>query len=163
MRSDRYIQYGLNVQNKRDARYSFIESMGQHMVGWGLPRTTGRVYAYLLIRSRPATLDEIAHDLGVAKSGVSVATRQLVSFGLAHSSGERGSRRLLFSVLRDPRAIFQARNALAGELIELLHEGARVAPTPATRVDLTEMADAFSGFMREFAERFRKVSGRRSA
>ena len=151
------------MQNKQDAQRRFIDAMGQHMVGWGLPRTTGRVYAYLLIRSKPATLDEIAHDLGVAKSGVSVATRQLVSFGLAHSSGERGSRRLLFGALRDPRAIFAARNALAGELIELLHEGARVAPSPATRAHLTGMADAFTGFLRDFAEHFRRLAARRSA
>jgi len=151
------------VQNKRAAQDRFIDSMGAHMLGWGLPRTTGRVYAYLLIRNKPAGLDEIARDLGVAKSGVSVATRQLVSFGLARGSGERGSRRLLFSALRDPRAIFQARTALASELIALLHEGARVAPTPATKAHLTEMADMFTGFMRDFAENFRRSATRRSA
>ena len=159
----RYIQYGLNVQNKSQARDRFIEAMGQHMVGWGLPRTTGRVYAYLLIRSVPAGLDEIAHDLGAAKSGVSVATRQLVSFGLARSTGERGSRRLLYSALRDPRAIFAARNALASDLISLLHEGASVATTRATGQHLNEMADSFTSFMRQFAEQFARNAARGGA
>ncbi len=152
-----------NMPNVNGARERFIEDMGEHMVGWGLPRTTGRVYAYLLIHSRPASLDEIARDLGVAKSGVSVATRQLVSFGLARSSGERGSRRLLFTALRDPRAIFAARNALATDLIVLLHQGARVATTPSTRTHLTQMADGFTGFMREFADHLARAAARGGA
>ena len=72
----------------------FVEDMGRLMVAWSLPRTTGRVYAYLLLRPEAATLDQIAKELGVAKSGASVATRQLVSFGMAQAHGERGSRRL---------------------------------------------------------------------
>ena len=160
---DRYILIEQNMANVNVARDRFIEDMGEHMVGWGLPRTTGRVYAYLLIHSKPVSLDEIARDLGASKSGVSVAARQLVSFGLARSTGERGSRRLLFSALRDPRAIFAARNAVAAELIELLHQGARVATTPGTRAHLREMAESFTGFMREFAEHFARLAARNKA
>ena len=57
----------------------------------------------------------------------------------------------------------QNHGALASDLIDLLHEGARVAPAPATRAHLTEMADMFSGFMRDFAEQFRRGPARRSA
>lgn len=122
------------------AQHDFVDHMGQQMVGWSLPRTTGRVWAYLLMRGEPAALDDIARDLDVAKSGASVGARQLVSFGLARGTGERGSRRVLFSALDNIDAMFAARSASARSLTRLLQEGARAASTPATRSKLVDMA-----------------------
>jgi len=122
------------------AQHDFVDHMGQQMVGWNLPRTTGRVWAYLLIRGEPAVLDEIARDLDVAKSGASVGARQLVAFGLARSTGERGSRRVLFSAIDNMNAMFAARSESARAVMRLLNEGAQVASTPATRAKLREMA-----------------------
>src|ERR1700687_3770665 len=99
------------------------------MVGWNLPRTTGRVWAYLLLRGEPAVLDDITRDLDVAKSGASVGARQLVAFGLARSTGERGSRGVLFAALDRLDAMFAARSESARALQRLLHEGARAAST----------------------------------
>ena len=111
------------------------------MVGWGLPRNTGRVYAYLLLQPRPAGLDEIAGDLEIAKSGASVATRQLVSFGLARSLGSRGSRRVRFEALHNLEAIFIARNTQARDLMERFRAGAAVAPPGPGRQRLEEMVE----------------------
>lgn len=122
------------------AQHDFVDHMGQQMVGWNLPRTTGRVWAYLLMRGEPAVLDDIADDLDVAKSGASVGARQLVAFGLARSTGERGSRRVLFSAIDNIGAIFAARSESARSLKRLLVEGARAASTSGTRARLTEMA-----------------------
>ena len=97
------------------AQHDFVDHMGQQMASWGLPRTTGRVWAYLLMRGEPAALDDIARDLDVAKSGASVGARQLVSFGLARGTGERGSRRMLFSALDSIDAMFAARSESAPE------------------------------------------------
>lgn len=121
-------------------QHSFVDHMGQQMVAWSLPRTTGRVWAYLLMRGESAVLDEIARDLNVAKSGASVGARQLVAFGLARSTGERGSRRVLFSAIDNMEAMFAARRESARSLQRLLLEGARVASTSGTRATLTEMA-----------------------
>jgi DNA-binding transcriptional regulator GbsR (MarR family) len=136
-------------QNKRltAAQHDFIDHMGQQMVGWNLPRTTGRVWAYLLMRGAPALLDEIASDLDVAKSGASVGARQLVGFGLARSTGERGSRRVLFSAIDSLDAMFAARSASARALMRLLHEGARAASTSATRAKLTDMASGIGDIL----------------
>jgi len=79
----------------------FVDDMGQQMVSWGLARTTGRIYAYLLLQSAPVSLDQIARDLQVAKSGASVSTRHLLGFGLARSSGEVGTRRLRYAANYD--------------------------------------------------------------
>jgi DNA-binding transcriptional regulator GbsR (MarR family) len=122
------------------AQHTFVDHMGQQMVGWNLPRTTGRVWAYLLMRGEPAVLDEIARDLEVAKSGASVGARQLVAFGLARSTGERGSRRVLFSAIDNMEAMFAARSESARSLQRLLLEGVRAASTSGTRATLTDMA-----------------------
>ena len=122
------------------AQHDFVDHMGQQMAGWNLPRTTGRVWAYLLMRGEPAVLDDIARDLDVAKSGASVGARQLVAFGLARSTGERGSRRVLFSAIDNMDAMFRARSESARALERLLREGARAASTPATRATLTDLA-----------------------
>jgi len=122
------------------AQHDFVDHIGQQMVGWNLPRTTGRVWAYLLMRGEPAVLDDIARDLDVAKSGASVGARQLVAFGLARSTGERGSRRVLFSAIENMEAMFAARSESARSLQRLLREGARAASTSGTRTTLTDMA-----------------------
>jgi DNA-binding transcriptional regulator GbsR (MarR family) len=121
---------------------SFIEDMGRLMLAWGLPRTTGRVYAYLLLRPEPASLDQIAKDLEVAKSGASVATRQLVSFGMARTHRQRGSKRLGFDAIYDLRGVLAAREAQTRIFIDRLRDGARVAASAAVRRKMTDMSDA---------------------
>ena len=122
------------------AQRAFIDDMGQHMVGWGLPRATGRVYAYLLLQDAPVTLDRLSRDLGMARSGASVATRQLVHFGMARATGAGGTRRLLYEALHSLEAMFAARNAQSLSLARHLAQGARAAPPGPGRDGLLEMA-----------------------
>jgi DNA-binding transcriptional regulator GbsR (MarR family) len=135
--------------------------MGQHMTGWGVPRSTGRIYGYLLTSSEPVSLDRIAAELGIAKSGVSVATRQLVGFGLARSLGERGSRRLLYEALVSVEAILAARNAQTGDLLDRLHQGARAAPPGPARARLEEMADLMQELTEEIPRLLERIRQRR--
>lgn len=137
--------------------------MGQLMVGWGLPRTTGRVYAYLLLRPDPATLDQIAADLDVAKSGASVATRQLVQFGMARSFGEGRTRRLQYDALYDLEAIVAARTAQTRAFFDRLHEGARVAGTPSVKRKITAMTGALEGVFAQAPTLARRTRRRGSA
>ena len=77
----------------------FIEDMDVPLVGWGIPRTTGRIYAYLLLQREPATSDDIAAVLSVAKSGASRRCAFAHS-GLARVAGlEPGSRRVHYEAL----------------------------------------------------------------
>ena len=122
------------------AQRLFVDDMGQLMVGWGLPRTTGRVYAHLLLQTGPVGLDRVCADLGVAASGASVATRQLVHFGMARATGAGGSRRLLYEALHDLEAIFAARNAQTRTLATGFRQGAAAAPPGHVRQHLEEMA-----------------------
>ena len=128
--------------NLRADEKQFVENMGRLMVSWSLPRTTGRVYAYLLLRPEPATLDQIAKDLEVAKSGASVATRQLVSFGMARTYGEPGTRRLRCDAIYDLAGVLAAREASTRLFIDELRQGGRAASSPAVRRKLGDMTDA---------------------
>ena len=146
-----------------EAQRRLVEDMGQHMVAWGLPRTTGRIYAYLLLRPAPATLDEIARDLEVAKSGASVGTRQLVAFGLARTFGERGSRRLRYDALYDVQAIVAARAAQTIGLFDLLREASRVATSPSIKRQISNMTSALESMLTQFPELVRRAQTRRRA
>jgi len=139
----------------------FLEDMGQLMVAWGIPRNTGRIYAYLLLQSAPAGLDRIAEDLEMGKSGASVATRQLVQFGLARASGERGSRRVLYEALHNLEAIFEARNAQSAKLLLLYCQGGAVAP-PAPRRRLEETAEVIEELLSELPPLLRRIRERRA-
>jgi len=130
------------------------------MAGWGLPPNTGRIWAYLLLQTGPASLDEIAGELGIAKSGVSVGSRQLVQLGLARGMGERGSRRLRYEALHNLEAIFAARNASLVTFLERLRQGTGVAPPGVARERLAEMADMVQALADEvpaFLQRLREM------
>ncbi|HUY99827.1 MAG TPA: hypothetical protein VMU89_05720 [Thermomicrobiaceae bacterium] len=146
-----------------DEQHQFIEDFGQHMMGWGLPRTTGRVYGYLLLCQGSASLDEIVEALGIAKSGASVAARQLVQLGMARARGERGSRRLRYEALIGVDAIMTARTAQTRELLERLSQGARVAPPGPQRERLAEMVETLQQFVDEAPDILRQIRDRRQA
>jgi DNA-binding transcriptional regulator GbsR (MarR family) len=146
----------LNVSQRH-----FVEGLGQDMVGWGLSRTTGLTYAYLLLHSEPASLDEIVAELGVAKSGASVATRQLVTIGLARAIGERGSRRVRYQALLDIDAVFAARNAQTQVFLARVREGAVAAPAGPVRRQLSTMASQIEDFIGEIPALLRRIRERR--
>jgi DNA-binding transcriptional regulator GbsR (MarR family) len=134
----------------------FVEDMGRLMVAWSLPRTTGRVYAYLLLRPESATLDQIAKDLEVAKSGASVATRQLVSFGMARTHRQRGSKRLSFDAIYDLDALLAAREVQTRLFMERLREGAKVASSTTARRKINEMTETIADVVGELTDLARR-------
>jgi DNA-binding transcriptional regulator GbsR (MarR family) len=144
-----------------DAQLTFIEEMGRLMVGWGLPRTTGRVYGYLLLQRGPATLDDMAVNLGIAKSGASVASRQLAQLGLARALGQAGSRRVLYEPLDTLGAIITARSAQMRDLAATLRQGARAAGGPG-RQRMLSMAEWCDESTEHFQALVRRLDKRRS-
>jgi DNA-binding transcriptional regulator GbsR (MarR family) len=142
-----------NVLQDRNApqltreQQEFVEDMGQNLLGWGLPRNMGRIYGYLLLQPGPVSLDTIAGAVGLAKSGVSLATRRLVQMGLARGFGERGSRRLLYEALPSLEAILSARTAQALDLAERLRQGAGATTSAARRAQLEELAETMRDYL----------------
>jgi DNA-binding transcriptional regulator GbsR (MarR family) len=143
-----------------EAQVTFIEDMGQLMSGWGIPRNTGRIYAFLLLQHDPASLDDIVVALGVAKSGASVAARQLAQFGLARAVGQSGTRRVLYEAFYSIESIIAARSGQLRDLQSRLRQGARAAPAGQGRQKLQMMADWSEAFADEMPLLARRL-GRR--
>lgn len=121
---------------------AFLDAMAMLMAPWGWARPVGRIYAYLLLREVPATLDEIAADLGMSKSNASVAARTLEHCGNARRQGEAGSRRILYSVPADFSGPFVAKAELLERQVRLFAaQGGRALPET-----VTERFERLAGF-----------------
>jgi DNA-binding transcriptional regulator GbsR (MarR family) len=114
----------LNVQDKRsagsDARLRIADEFGHAWARYGLALTVGRVFGLLLASDGPLSLDEIAAELGVSKSGASVAARELERSGIARRLGTSGSRRVLYEAAGSMEPSFDATFARIRESLELI-------------------------------------------
>lgn len=134
------------------AQKRFVDDMGQQMVSWGLARTTGRIYAYLLLQPEPVSLDAIARDLRVAKSGASVSTRHLIGYGLASSTGEAGTRRLRYAANYDLAVVLAARTKQLHDFVLRLHQGAAAATAAGPRRQMRHMTTALEAATAQIAK-----------
>lgn len=73
----------------------FVNAMGDLLATWNLPRATGRFYGDLLLRGEAASSEQLRTDLSLSSGAVSTAIRELVSWGLARTIPQPGSRQLL--------------------------------------------------------------------
>ncbi len=96
-----------------DVREKLVQLWGRLGPFWGISPASARVYAWLLGREGSADGDTIAEGLGMSRGAVSMACRDLVDWGLAHSERVPGSRRTLYSpetdIERAIRGIVQTR------------------------------------------------------
>ncbi|MBO0682025.1 MAG: hypothetical protein J2P45_02625 [Candidatus Dormibacteraeota bacterium] len=137
--------------------HRFIEDLGRYLSQWGLSRTVGRIWGYLLLSSEPVSLDQIAGDLQISKSGASVATRQLESYQFVRRSGQRGSRRALYEVssLTDARfldLILGSYRALA----DLLRAGKGASDDEVVRARLAETSEFFDSWVDQLEQHLRR-------
>ncbi|MFM5931426.1 MAG: GbsR/MarR family transcriptional regulator [Novosphingobium sp.] len=100
----------------------FMDEMVSLMEPWGWSRTVARTFAYLMAREAPATLDEIADDLGIAKSNASMATRELVDYGNAVRLRQPGTKQLLFEAPSSQTGPFAMRSAMLCKMADLLDQ-----------------------------------------
>jgi DNA-binding transcriptional regulator GbsR (MarR family) len=130
---------------------AFLDAMAMLMAPWGWPRPVGRIYAYLLLREEPATLDEIAADLGMSKSNASVAARTLEHCGNARRQGEAGSRRIYYSVPPEFSGPFVAKAELLDRQVRLF-SGQVDREVPTAVAERFTRISAFYTRMREAIE-----------
>ena len=128
--------------------WAFISEMGSLMERWGLAQTTGRLFGYLLLRDRPTDLDTVAQELGQAKSGLSLAARQLESFTLVRRSTRPGSRRVAYEAVGDLQYLLVASNAHMRKFTETLHAGVDIARGDA-RDRLAELVGLFEKYVEQ--------------
>jgi DNA-binding transcriptional regulator GbsR (MarR family) len=127
-----------------DKLWRFIDATGDWVSrSYGMPRMTGRVFAWLLVCDPPEqTAAQLAEALDASKGSISGATGTLVSLGLVdrlHVRGERADRFRLRPNAWDE----QVRDAGADEARALVALGREaLAGEPASRRARLEEMDA---------------------
>jgi len=114
------------VSRYLDGFAMFWESMGASAL-------MGRLFGYLLVSGRRVSLDELSSELEASKSSLSVASRQLVQFGMARRITQRGSRRVLYEAVESFESLVELELQRRVAMIELVSQGMRFASTPAAK------------------------------
>jgi DNA-binding transcriptional regulator GbsR (MarR family) len=75
------------------AKWEMIEAGGRTAQSFGLNRLLGQIYILLYLTDEALSLDALAEQLVVSKASVSIACRQLESWGAVHRTWVRGDRK----------------------------------------------------------------------
>ncbi|MCF6466851.1 MarR family transcriptional regulator [Nonomuraea sp. MG754425] len=131
----------------------FVEDAGLFYARLGLSRTAGRVMGWLLTaESGSADAPELAEELAVAKSSMSIALRQLEQAGLVERFRVRGARRDRYRLAEDVFArAFRTKMAEFESFRALAEQGLQaVGDDPARRRRLELMRDMYAFMMDRF-------------
>lgn len=110
----------LSNSNLSDDQRRFLDEFAVLLAGWNMPNNAARVYGYLLLRSEPASLDEITAQLEISKSNACTAAKVLESAGHCRRVAERGTKRVLYVAREDFGTPFLIRTASLGALGRLM-------------------------------------------
>jgi len=129
----------------------FVEDAGLFFERLGLSRTAGRVMGWLLVHP-DADAGELAEQLAVAKSSMSVALRQLDQVGLVERFHRSGERRDRYRLAEDVFArSFRSRMGEFAAFTDLANRGLTVVgDDPAGRRRLELMRDMYAFMAVEF-------------
>jgi DNA-binding MarR family transcriptional regulator len=132
-----------------ELRRRFVDDFGQHMARYGVTLTVGRLFTLLLLSDDPLSLDELAAQLAISKSGVSLAGRDLERLGLARRIGTSGSRRVLYEATDNMEPVFESGFArIRSQLDHIRRADPLLARGPA-KTRLREMIDLHEFWLRE--------------
>jgi len=132
-------------------QFRFVDDVASLLVPRGMPPIAARLYGYLLLSVAPVSLDRISADLEISKSSASVAARLLENHALVRRHGERGSKRVLYSVSDNYAGVLSEQSFLIGEMGLLLQNRAAAVASGATAARLKAMSRFYLS-MREAME-----------
>jgi len=89
-------------------RADFVQLWGRLGPFWGVTPTAAKVYAELIASSEARSGEELAAALQLSRGGVSMATRELVDWGLVRVERPGGTRRLVYSIEAEPERVIRA-------------------------------------------------------
>ena len=146
-----------------DRQAQFVESVGQLLAGQGLPRMSGRIWAWLLICDPPQqTAAQLAQELHASRGSISDSARLLATAGLISRTTRPGDRREYFSVPPGAvRTLMQGRVPGVIAMRQLMDEGLSIVADrrPDERARVQEVRDVYAFFERELPamlERFER-------
>jgi DNA-binding transcriptional regulator GbsR (MarR family) len=161
------VLYKQNVRNAEhelaQARRRFMDDLGHLYAHYGLSVTFGRAFALLLLREDPISLDDLAAELEVSKSAVSVAARDLERAGLARRLTSPGSRKVLYEAIDDMVPIFQAQFTRIRQSLPVLQGTDELATGSKARQRMRDMIELHEFWLAEaqgIVERWRKRTRR---
>ncbi|RSN11544.1 transcriptional regulator [Nonomuraea sp. WAC 01424] len=125
----------------------FVDAMGDTLASWNLPRATGRVYGYLLLRGEPSTSERLRADLALSAGAVSTSTRELVSWGLARTIAQPGSRRLLVEAAGGFEQLLSASHVRARAFIRTLRAAQELTDDDRAARRLRDVTDLFAAYV----------------
>lgn len=124
-----------------------ITTFGDALARWNLPRATGRVYGYLLLQEEPSTSEGLRDALDLSAGAVSSAIRELVSWGLARTISQRGSRRLLVEAAGGFDQLLAASHERTRVFIRALQTAQDHAESTRATQRLRDVTDLFSAYV----------------
>jgi DNA-binding transcriptional regulator GbsR (MarR family) len=144
-----------------DIQRQFILHWGEMGTRWGINRTVAQIHALLYLSPKPATAEEIAETLSVARSNVSTSIRELETWGLVRPVHVLGDRREHYETLRDVYDMFriiveQRKRREVDPTLQLLRRCLKELERPGadtyTKERLAEMAGFFENATGTYAE-----------
>jgi predicted transcriptional regulator len=145
------------------AQRRFVDDIGQAFARYGLPLTIGRVFGLLLINNEPLSLDEMAAQLKVSKTGTSVAARDLERIGVVRRLATPGSRRILYEADDNMEPIVEAQFARMRYMLTLLQRSDGIAPPGRALQRMRNLQELYEFSLREsdsILERWRERTTR---
>ena len=106
------------------AKWEMVEAGGRTAQSFGLNRLFGQIYVLLYLSDEAQSLDSLAQQLGVSKASVSIACRQLESWGALHRSWVKGDRKDYYVATEEFGRI--VRKALLDMMAAELAKGGRI-------------------------------------
>jgi len=90
---------------KSDSAIStFTEQMGLVFEAEGLPRISGKIFAYLVVGDEAFSLAELSEKLQVSRGSISTNTRLLENIGMVERVSRPGDRQSYYSITENPYA-----------------------------------------------------------
>jgi DNA-binding transcriptional regulator GbsR (MarR family) len=104
----------------------FVQAAGNTSHEFGLGRLAGRIYALLLLESKPMCLDDIMDKLCISKASASITLRRLAAWKLVQRVAEAKDRRDFYQIEADFSKVLRgglvplatSKLASAGQMLE---------------------------------------------
>jgi DNA-binding transcriptional regulator GbsR (MarR family) len=137
------------------AEQKYVEDFGLYWEAQGLPRTTGRILAWLLICDPPhQTMHELTDALQTSKSSISTASRMLIQMGMIERISLPGERRDYYRLLPHVWAdLLVTKRRQFTDFRQLAERGLALLPPNSSRGErLQEMRDLYAFMEQEYPE-----------
>ena len=163
----------MNIQSKKanakesasslsDKEKQFIEQYAALLAPRGLSPSAGRVYAYLLLRQAPVSVDQISIDLEMSRVGAWNSVRNLETSEHVSRHSVPGSKRALYSSSKNFGAPLLKQATLLGEMSTLLGDFAENNAVGGVATELQDRASFYLAIQRVMQEEIASLNAGRA-